>query len=166
MENLSNPTARRDGLVVQETPGEVLVFDTKSNKAMCLNETAASVWKHCTGENNLTDIAKLLEKEFSAPVPEELVWLAIDQLGKDNLLQASETVAAPKGLSRREVIRRVGIAAVVALPLVTSLAVPRAAYAGACSPTPIPAGNCAACPDGTPCDTNPGTTTCQGGSCV
>ena len=41
MKNPLNPIARSNGLVVQEMPDEVLVYDLDSNKAHCLNETAA-----------------------------------------------------------------------------------------------------------------------------
>ena len=39
-----NPIARHAGLVIQEMPDEVLVYDMDSNKAHCLNETG-SLWK-------------------------------------------------------------------------------------------------------------------------
>ena len=44
------PTARKSGLVVQEMPDELLVYDTENNKAHCLNTTAAFVWKSCDGK--------------------------------------------------------------------------------------------------------------------
>jgi len=43
MNNSQFPTARKSGLVVQDVPDEVLIFDLKSNKAHCLNLTAATV---------------------------------------------------------------------------------------------------------------------------
>ena len=128
MNSSLNPLARREGLVIQEMPDEVLVYDTNTNKAHCLNKTAAFVWKSCDGSHSINDIAGLMEKEFGANVPDDLVWLAIDQLGKDDLLDASETVPA-KGISRREVIRRIGIASVIALPVVASLVAPSSALA-------------------------------------
>ena len=44
------PKSRTDNLVVQEMNDEVLVYDLDSNKAVCLNETAAIVWKSCVME--------------------------------------------------------------------------------------------------------------------
>jgi len=130
MNSSRNPLARREGLVIQEMPDEVLVYDTSANKAHCLNKTAAFVWKSCDGSHSITDIAKLMENEFGANVPDDLVWLAIDQLGKDDLLEASEAVpTAANGISRREVIRRIGIASVIALPVVASLVAPSSALA-------------------------------------
>ena len=129
MNSSRNPLARREGLVIQEMPDEVLVYDTNTNKAHCLNKTAAFVWKSCDGSHSINDIAGLMEKEFGANVPDDLVWLAIDQLGKDDLLEASEAVPATSGISRREVIRRIGIASVIALPVVASLVAPSSALA-------------------------------------
>jgi Coenzyme PQQ synthesis protein D (PqqD). len=128
MGSSQNPTARKNGLVIQEMPEEVLVYDLKTNKAHCLNQTAAFVWMACNGENSVADIRRLLEKKFGASVDEDFIWLAIDQLNRDNLLE--ETVKSKfEGISRREAIKKVGLASVLALPIVASLAVPNSALA-------------------------------------
>jgi hypothetical protein len=130
MNNPQFPTARKTGLVVQEVPNEVLVYDLDSNKAHCLNETAAIVWKSCNGKNSISDIARFIETETGNGVTEDFVWLAIDQLNESNLLE-SKMVPAFAGKSRREVIKKIGLAAVVGLPIVASLAAPRSAMANA-----------------------------------
>jgi hypothetical protein len=127
------PKARQEGLVVQQLADETLVYDQERFKAHCLNRTAALVWKHCDGKKTAGAIALAVEKEAGSLVGEELVWLALDQLGKSRLLTEREIPAA--GISRREVIRRVGIAAAVALPVVTSIVAPKAANAINCRPS-------------------------------
>jgi hypothetical protein len=129
MQNLQKPVARNEGLVVQEMPDEVLVYDLNTNKAHCLNKSAAAVWKNCDGTNSISDIAAILKNEFKTPVTENFVWLAIDQLGKDELLEKQLT-APVNGLSRREAMRRVGLASLIALPVVASLLAPTAVHAG------------------------------------
>src|SRR4030095_14635010 len=59
---------------------------------------------------------------------DELVWLAIDQLNENSLLENKVT---PKfvGESRRDVIKKVGLASMIAIPLVASLVAPRSAMA-------------------------------------
>jgi Coenzyme PQQ synthesis protein D (PqqD) len=134
--NHFTPKARQEGLVVQQLEDEVLVYDNERFKAHCLNRTAALVWQHCDGKKTTRDIALALEKEAGSPVGEDMVWLALGQLGKSRLL--TERVIAPAGkagISRREVIRRVGIAAAVALPVVTSIVAPKAAQAANCLPS-------------------------------
>lgn len=128
MQNLQKPVARHEGLVVQEMPEEVLVYDLNTNKAHCLNKSAAAVWKNCDGTNSISDIAAILKNEFKTPVTEDFVWLAVDQLSNDALLE--EKLTAPSnGLSRREALRRVALASLVALPVVASLTAPTAAQA-------------------------------------
>ena len=65
MNNSQVPVARKQGLVVQEMPDEVLIYDLDTNKAHCLNQTAAFVWKSCDGKNTVERIAGMLEKEFA-----------------------------------------------------------------------------------------------------
>jgi hypothetical protein len=109
-------------------PDEVLVYDLNTNKAHCLNKSAAAVWKNCDGSNSISDIAAILKNEFKTPVSDDFVWLAIDQLGKDELLEQKLT-APTNGLTRREAMRRVALASLVALPVVASLTAPTAAQA-------------------------------------
>lgn len=122
------PTARKSGLVIQEMPNEVLVYDLESNKAHCLNETSAFVWKVCDGKNSVEDIAALFGAQSGNPVQEELIRLAIDQLSEKNLLDQPMPVNF-EGQTRRAVIKKLGLAAVVALPLVASLVAPSNALA-------------------------------------
>ena len=125
------PVARKEGLVIQEMPDEILVYDMETNQAHCLNQTAASVWKSCDGVNSVADITKKLEKEFKTVIPEDFVWLAIDQLSKDKLLE-QEIETKISGLSRREVIKRIGFASLAALPVVAMLSFPQSALAVTC----------------------------------
>ena len=163
MNNSQKPVARREGLVIQEMPDEVLVYDLETNKAHCLNQTAAFVWKSCDGENSVAEIARLFGDESGSPVPEDLIWLAIDQLNENKLL-TEEVKADFKNQTRREVIKKVGLAAVIALPLVSSLVAPTAALAVACSGV---VASCTGCPNNTPCTTPGGAAgTCQDGNCV
>ncbi len=127
------PRMREQRLVVDELPEEVLVYDLDRHKAHCLNRTAAMVWRHCDGKTSPREIARHLQREFDQPCNEDLVWLALRQLDKNNLLE--EAVTLPRqfaGISRRQMIHALGIAAAVAVPLVTSIVAPTAAEAATC----------------------------------
>jgi hypothetical protein len=127
------PQARTEGLVIRQLPEEVLVYDLDRDKAHCLNQTAALVWQHCDGQTSVAELVQILEQEMHTPVPAEVVWLALQQLGKARLL--TERVEGPGGsarLSRREVMRRLGWAAAVTAPLVTSIVAPTASQAASC----------------------------------
>ena len=128
MNNTQRPIARKSGLVVQEVPDEVLVYDLESNKAHCLNRSAAMVWKSCDGTNSVSEIAKLVEAQAGDKVTEDFVWLAIDQLNENNLLETQVAVNL-NGQSRREALRKIGLASMVAVPVIASLVAPQSALA-------------------------------------
>ena len=153
MRSSQSPLARKDELVVQEMPEEVLVYDLKTNKAHCLNETAAFVWKSCDGRKTVREITHAFEGQTGEAVGEDLVWLALDQLGEKELL-AGEVEVRYKGENRREVIKKIGLAAVVAMPLVASLTAPTSAMAAASCACTAPAN----CPAQTTC---PSTVNCN-----
>lgn len=154
MINSQVPEARKQGLVVQEMPEEVLIYDLDTNKAHCLNNTAAFVWKSCNGKNSVAEIAKMFEADSGNPVKEDLVWLAIEQLYDKNLLNA-DVPANFKGQNRREVIKKIGLASMIALPIVASLAAPTSVLANVSCSCTAPA-NCL----GTTCAS---TVNCNGG---
>ena len=123
-----NPVARQAGLVVQEMPDEVLVYDMDTNKAHCLNSSAALVWRSCDGTNSISDIMRQFEKSGGGKVTEDFVWLAIDQLNEKGLI---ENEIAPRfaGQSRRQVLKTIGLASIVAVPVIASLVAPQNAMA-------------------------------------
>jgi Coenzyme PQQ synthesis protein D (PqqD) len=124
------PIARKDELVIRELEDETLVYDYRTCKAYCLNQTASLIWKSCNGRNEPAAIARLLEREFQTPVREELVWSAIKQFTKDNLLEERPSLSKlADGVSRREIIRRIGLTTAIALPVVVSLVAPSPAMA-------------------------------------
>ena len=156
MNNSQRPIARKSGLVVQEVPDEILVYDLESNKAHCLNQSAAIVWKSCDGNNSVSEIARLVEEQAGGKVTEDFVWLAIDQLSENNLLEKEVSVSF-SGQSRREAIKRIGMATMIAVPIIASLVAPQSALAAAsCS-----------CVSDSSCGNNPNrgclsTTNCNG----
>ena len=126
------PCARRTSLIIEEPPDEVLVYDSERDHAMCLNQTAASVWKHCDGKTTPARIARLIEKEFQIAAGDEVVTLALDHPEKAHLL-TEETSVRLNGMSRREVVRRLGVSAAV-LPIIAMIQVQPAGAVTSCTP--------------------------------
>jgi len=127
------PAARKADLVTQDSLNETLIYDLKTNKAFCLNETSALVWQLCDGRNSVSEISDAMSVQLKTLVSEDIVWLALDQLNKDGLLENGDTINNHfSGLSRREAIRKVGFASVVALPIISSLIAPSASLAQSC----------------------------------
>ena len=122
----TRPRARVAGLIVKELPDEVLVYDLESHKAHCLNGPAALIWKHFDGETTISEVASRAASEVGYAVEREIVLLALQQLQKANLMLADSSLPKTEGhLSRRDLIKRLGLAA-TAVPLVTSILAPSA----------------------------------------
>ena len=153
------PRMRQQGLVIDELPDEVLVYDLDRNKAHCLNRTAAFVWQHCDGQTTPQGIARLLAIELQTPISDDIVWFALLQLEKLHLLE--EHLAPPAqvaGLTRRQLIRGLGIAAATSLPVVISLLAPTPAQASTCIASGSPCNsNVACCLSLVSCTTGSGT---------
>jgi hypothetical protein len=129
------PRAINENKVVQEINDETLIYDTGSHRAYCLNEVSSIVWQNFNGENDSEAISKILTARLRSDVPDEMVWLALDQLEKAELVDsAGQIPAAVASVSRREVIRRIALTSAVALPVVASLVAPPAAAAQSCFP--------------------------------
>jgi hypothetical protein len=149
------PLARHNDMVIQELQGEVLVYDIKSNKAHCLNSTAAFVWKCCDGGNSVPDIVRQFDSAGKGKVTEDLVWLAIDQLNESGLL-ANDIPPRFEKRTRRQVLKSIGFASVVALPVIASLVAPRSSL-GSVNCTCAISSNCVTqvtCPSQTNCNVN------------
>lgn len=140
------PKMRAQGLVIDDLPDEVLVYDLETHQAHCLNQTAARVWRSCDGRTTPAQIAAQLSLEFNSPCSEEVVWFAIRQLERQHLLE--QPVAWPPQfakVTRRQVIRNLGLAAAIAVPVISSLVAPTAAEASTCVPTGQPCSTTIAC---------------------
>jgi hypothetical protein len=126
MEKTFKPLARKENIVVQEAENEVLVYDLNTNQAHCLNSTAAFVWQACDGSKSIETISAALAEKSGKQVPQEVVWMAIEQLQEKDLVSAG---AAPSGSTRRDALKKFGLAAMIALPIVASLAAPTSVMA-------------------------------------
>jgi hypothetical protein len=147
------PRARKEQLVIQELPDEVLVYDLERHKAHCLNETSALVWKHCNGKTTVAEMTRLLEKRLATPIEEDVVLLALNQLRRFRLLEEGSVAIGTMKVSRRDLVRKY-LPAGLALPVILSIAAPAAAQAASrCGGAGAPCGgaNPPCCP-GFGCD--------------
>ena len=123
------PTARREGLTVEAIDHETLVYDAADKRAHCLNRAAALVWGYCDGETTVTEMAARLAAEMGGPVDEDIVRLALRDLGERGLLAQAAPVPSAAALDRRQLLVRLGAAAAVMVPVITSLVAPSSAAA-------------------------------------
>lgn len=127
---MNRPKTRNENIVVQEIEKEILIYDLKTNKALCLNETSAIIYGLCNGNRSVTEIADLMSVKLKTLVSEEFVWLTLNELKREDLLEIdSDNERFLNSVSRRELVKKAGIASMIALPLVTSLIAPKASQA-------------------------------------
>lgn len=183
------PQSRTDGILTQTLANELLVYDLHREKVLSLNESTSLVFRECDGTKSIAQISRVLTAEVGATISEDVVWMAVRQLKTEHLLELNDAIETPfDGMTRREMVRRVGLAAAIALPAIFEVAAPSAAHAQSLVCGPV--GNCTfgsttACiclpialpgsninPDGCPCSTAgdcSGNCTCQNpctvGSC-
>lgn len=123
------PKARSSQLIVQETGDELLVYDLETVRALCLNKTAAAIWKLCDGRRTIPEIAREASGRTGELLSDEFVVVALDRLERRGLLiQDPENSFSMVDRTRREMIRRVGIASTALLPVIGFITVPTAAH--------------------------------------
>lgn len=133
------PGARTSDIVVQNLDGETLVYDLLTNKALCLNETSAAVFNACGSQSSFDDLKRAFK------FTDELIFLALDELKRENLLAEDTKFVSPfAGMTRRDALRQVGLATMITLPLITGLIAPKAANAasGAAVACSAPGADC------------------------
>ena len=125
------PRVRQEALLLQELPGEILVYDQRDHRAHCLNSTAAEVFRLADGTRSVAELARALGESVGSD-EEELVWAALVELDRAGLLEESPGGAAAGGArSRRAALERLGLGAL--LPTVISVLAPTPAEAlGTC----------------------------------
>ena len=131
------PTARSNNLLIEEVAGELLVFDTGSNRAHCLNESAARIWRHCDGKRSIEMLASHLFPKLLPSDAQRLVAVGVERLRRKHLLEDSAS-GTEVDLSKRQMLKKVAIiatAAGIAAPLVSSILAPNSAYALSCLPS-------------------------------
>ena len=118
------PKAKSTNLVVQELGTELLIYNLITNQAFQLNETAMIVFNACSEGRTLDD----LKSKYN--FTDDLVYFTLDKLNEKDLLDEPANYLSPfAGTSRRQVIRRVGVTSMMAIPLISTLVAPTVASA-------------------------------------
>lgn len=126
------PVARRERLLIEELPDEVLVYDLDRKKAHCLNRTAALIWNHCDGKTSVKELGSMLQQQSEGIVEEDVVWFGLDQLRKARLIEGPLVMPTSKErVTRRELVKKIGLA--VSIPAIVSVLAPKASAALSCA---------------------------------
>ena len=122
------PKARTGGIIENDLGNELMIYDLRIDKAYNLNETSKIVYLACNGQTSFDELKS--KYKFT----DDLIHLALAELKANNLLENYESTHFA-GLSRREAVKRVGLASVIALPLISSLSAPTSAQAASGAPS-------------------------------
>lgn len=121
------PGARTHDLLVQNTHDELVVYDTRTDRAYVLNPSAAAVWRACNGKRSVQEIAQYLSQ--TTPTDEQAVYYALAQLN-DLLEQPAHAPREFLGMPRRQFLKRAGlVATAAAIPVVVKIVAPEPARA-------------------------------------
>lgn len=143
------PKARTKDLEIQEVADELLIYDLENDRVHRLNPAAALVWLRCDGKKTLERTVELLARRFDLPPDPAVVRFTLRRLRAKRLLRTPPT-RSRRGpdRSRRELMKRLGLAATALVPAISTLVAPTPAYAQSCLPqTACVAGvnDCAPC---------------------
>ena len=117
------PQTKTENIVVQDVGDEILIYNLILNKAFCLgDETSALVYNACDGKTEFEDFKR--QHNF----PDDLIFFALDELQKQNLIE-NNYVSPLKRMKRREVIKKLGLATMVVLPIIAAITAPAAVQA-------------------------------------
>lgn len=141
--NRQLPWARNQEIILQELNNELLIYDLQTNTAYTLNQTSKIVYQACDGNTKFDELKRTYQ------FTDDLIFFTLNELNKKNLLE-NYSAANFAGLTRREVIQKVGLGSFVALPLITSVVAPTAVNAQSGGLLP----NGAACTSGGQCASN------------
>lgn len=156
--------ARSERLVERRVGDEIVVYDLDTDKAHLLNPVTATVWSAASGGATIDVVCAAVRAEHGADLPLDVCWAAVEQLTEAGLLasapgapEAPQPGEVASGLSRRQLLKRAGVAAIL-LPTITTILAP--------TPAAAQTGTCAA--DGQSCNTNNECCSgnCAGGTCA
>lgn len=121
-----NPLPRvRPGLLRHELDGQVLIYDAREDRVHLLDTTTGHVFELLEQGGRTRDgIVSELATRMNTIESESLLQLSLDELRKADLLDdVSATVPALSDITRRELIRKVGLAGAAAflVPAIATL---------------------------------------------
>ena len=140
-----------ENILTTKVGDELVVFNTATNAASCLDKFTASVWLACDGKNSVPTLLDTLNHAGFSDAGDVAIWMVINQLKQAGLLEEEIDIPARKQLhmSRREMLRKLGAGTASALPIVSTINIqPAVAQSSACQPRFGPCGSDSDCCSG------------------
>jgi subtilisin family serine protease len=106
-----NPLARKNRIFTENLPEEVILYDKSNHNIHCLNKMAAAIWENSDGSRTVDDLARILETKFGVPAGRDVVFQALQELEKADLMEnANSVVSRPALTSRRGAVGKIALA--------------------------------------------------------
>jgi hypothetical protein len=113
---------RRSTTHVETLHGELCIYEWTTKTVHVLNPIAGCVWDMCDGVTTVEEMTAAVGRDLKAPSATAIVERALSQFDRAGLLEPGTLAGIAPLVSRRVLLRRMGIAA--AMPVVTSIAAP------------------------------------------
>ena len=118
-----------DKRLVQEFDNEVVVHDQNNHKVYHLNAAAAAARELCEDCDSISELTQQLAKKTDLPADDQVTRLALSELREAKLIEGSLDDRGEHVVTRRQLTRSLGRAAIIALPAVAAMVAPAAAMA-------------------------------------
>jgi hypothetical protein len=128
----------RPGLLRHELDGQVLIYDAREDRVHLLDTTTGHVFELLEqGERSPEGIVSELATRMNSVESDSLLQLSLEELRKADLLEDGPTAMPPlSDISRRDLLRKVGLAGAAALlvPAIATLTATPAYAQASCLP--------------------------------
>jgi hypothetical protein len=129
----------RPGLLRHELDGQVLIYDAREDRVHLLDTTTGHVFELLQEEGKTREsIVSELASRMNSIETDSLLQLSLDELRKAELLdEAATAMPALSDISRRDLLRKVGLAgaAAVLIPAIATLTATSAYAQASCLPS-------------------------------
>ena len=129
MNSREAPRSIRQKISMQQIGTETLVYDGLRQRAYCLNQSSSAIWRLADGEHTVGEIRAAASVELKSEVSEEFVLFALEELRRDGLLEPSPVAEGVPAISRRAMMRGLGVGGALLVPVIASIVAPTAAQA-------------------------------------
>lgn len=135
---------KQKNLIARRLGDELLLYEEETSMAHCLNEIAGEMWTVCERESSAIDVTEALRPRWP-DIERKVVCASLSQMAAAGLLEET-TDQENISISRRELIRKLGITASAVLPIVViSVLIPPPAAAASCGTLGQPCSNSRPC---------------------
>jgi len=118
------PVAKTTNIVVRSVDQETLVYNLSNDECFCLEGSAGLIWSMSDGTRTVDDL--MAACGLRGREGRDIVLITLEQLRAKGLIEPASlegVVDEFKGMSRRAMLRKVGLAA-TAVPLVSAILAP------------------------------------------